>query len=439
MKLDVSFVTVREHTAGIVAQVAASLPLLLVTVWIAHSGSLEGAGRFTVVVGVSAVAYSTALWGLRTGVVIDQFRHFTPSEYLHARGASLLIAGAVTAVGGLWMEVGAVLLLVIIMLRSADALADLGLAFAQLRFGTDRALRLLAFAHLGKLTLVCAPLGLAVFFRIERVGVGLLSAAVLAFLGVCFAGWRADLLDGGPTTEKSVGMKQILAVFGRSKWFALAVVSCAVLTSTPRIVVPVLYLGDQLGAVGVSLSVSTFFGMVFFTAWLRNLPRFEAAERQTTVLRSFLIEWLVIGVLLYVVSRTVLPPIVAKVFNFPDPSLTEVSSSVLAASVAFAAGMSLANLYKLTPWAWMESVAYVLPILLLGAATQIFSWPRTMPTLLVIAGGSLLLVSAPAIRKTAGMHTRDQAHGKRIWRRGDLHSDGQSAHPSSPAYDEGRS
>jgi len=394
----------KQHLAGIVGQVAAALPLLLVTVTIARLETLADAGRFTVVVGLSAAAFSTALWGLRTSILLDRFREFSPADYARTRAASIVLATTITAAGAAWMRLDWWILLAIVLLRASDALVDLLMASLQVLAGTGRALGWFAGLHLAKLTLVTFALVVGLFIERDFTYPLICVAGFVSLGGAAQVVRRRVFL---PTqVRESVGLARIWRIIVRARWYAAAAVMCSVLTSAPRVIVAKLYEGDLMGVAGVSLSLSTFFGMVYFTIWARNLPRFESTRGGPRVVGLYLIEWVGVGLALGIVSWFVLPPMAGWIFMFQGAEQQELSRSVLFSGVVFAAGMTLANLYKVTSTPWREVLTYVLPFPVAGMALLFAPWTRNIPSLLWIAGSTMSVSAIPAIVLLVRTHGR---------------------------------
>src|SRR2546425_390297 len=85
-----------QHAVGMFGQIAAGLPLLIITALISHTHGLARAGQFTVVIGISAAVYSIALWEFRSYVVLNGFNRFSPLDYIAARGIALVAATITT-------------------------------------------------------------------------------------------------------------------------------------------------------------------------------------------------------------------------------------------------------------------------------------------------------------------------------------------------------
>lgn len=390
---------------GVVGQVAAVLPLLLVTVYLSRTAGLETAGLFTVMVGASAAAFSIALWGLRTSILLERFEFLSPGDYLAARLIALSLASLVVVAAGFWLQLGVGLVVSVILLRGCDGLVDLNFAITQVRIGTAGAIRSFALAHITKLLILTVGMVVAALLPVLPFQSLLVFSGAIALV---FIGRRliSDIRgDGGGGNR--IAASNIKQVFANAAWFAIAATVCAIVTSAPRVSLNWLYTGDQLGVIGVSLSVSTFFGMIFYTTWIRYLPRFGAHANFRKVTRVFLIENLAIAVFCMIASWLLLPPIIAFVFGFSSPEQSNQARSILMASVLFFAGMNTCNLYKVTGTVWMETVAYAVAIVLTLVFMQSIAAMRQAEYLLVTAGSIMLITGlfalvAPARTATAG-------------------------------------
>jgi hypothetical protein len=386
-----------QHGFGMTGQIAAALPLLLITVLISRTVSLEAAGRFVVVVGVSATAFAGAQWGLRSFIVLDGFRRFAASDYLATRALGTAVAALVTLGAALALGLTPLLGVGLVLYRAADATIDLGLSLNQVWQGSGPALRSYALQHLAKLltllVLGClpaafapqhVPLALAVSGAIALAGAGLL-------LGRGYASARAP--------ARPSGWRSILGVLRGAIWFAVAAGVCALATNAPRLALPKMYSGDTLGVMGVSLSVCTLYGMAFYTTWLRYLPRFSlpGARRRAVALR-FVAETCAVSALLLAAGALVLPPAVALVFGFEDELQQAQARQVLLAGVVFFGGMSMTNLYKVTPFKWLEPLTFSLAIAgavgLVSAAVEL----RNVVVFLLASGVLMALLSGLAWR-----------------------------------------
>jgi hypothetical protein len=147
-----------------------------------------------------------------------------------------------------------------------------------------------------------------------------------------------------------------------------------------------LYSGSALGVIGTSLTIAGFFGMAFYTSWLRFLPRFSGAAKKSEAVRSLLLETVAIALLLAVAAWFVLPTLAAFVFAFHEPRQMDLSREVLLSSVAFFAGMNVVNLYKISRHPWMETVSYINTVLLTAILAWVFPSLRQTPALLLVAG-----------------------------------------------------
>ena len=393
-----------QHVLGVFGQVAAVLPLLLITVYLSRRSGLETAGLFTVMVGVSAAMFSSALWGLRTSILLDRFVSLGPNNYLAVRVVAMLIASTVVVIAGVWLNLDFALVIGVILFRICDGLVDLNFAMTQVWQSTSAAIRLFAVQHLFKLAILAIVIitGMALqSFSVQHLFAG--SGAVIMIMI-----WRSLIhtIDRYAGKSGEITAAQVWQVFVDAAWFAIAAGVCAVVTSAPRLSLNWLYEGDQLGVIGISLSVSTFFGMVFYTSWIRYLPRFASANVFNSTAIGFLGENFLVTVISGVFSWFVLPVIVGLVFGFGGPEQTELAKNVLIASVVFFAGMNVCNLYKVTGSPWMETVTYMFALVLTLLCAIVFPALREIESLLLIAGfvvllGGVLSLVAPARNDTS--------------------------------------
>ncbi len=382
-----------EHVVGMSAQVAAAVPLVIVTALIAHTQGLRDAGAFTIAVGLSAFIFAPAAWGMRPHIVIDNLTEFSALEYISARALTVAGASVATLILAIAMGVPALLALAVVLFRTCESAIDLDLAFTQVWHPNTKALTRFALLHTFKLIMVAIATALSFWFRGGSAPILIVCAALVAV-----AAALAVLLSSVPSLPyRPISVERLWSLFGRSKWFASANIAAAGINSAPRISLPALYSGDVLGVVGVSLSIGTFFGMAFYTTLLRFLPTFSAAESKPQAVRLFLLETLIVMMLSMLVSWSILPSITAVVFNFHSPEFMAISRNVLVANVFFSAGSCLPNLYKVTRQAWAETVCYVISFPVVVGLLALFPDLRDMPAVLVIAGATMALAALPAL------------------------------------------
>jgi hypothetical protein len=130
---------------------------------------------------------------------------------------------------------------------------------------------------------------------------------------------------------------------------------------------------------------------------LRFLPVFSTTANKHRAVAHFLLETIVVMALSVLVSWTVLPQITAIIFGFHDARFLDLSRDVLVASVFFAAGMNLTNLYKVTPRPWGETMSYALAIPAVLIVLEFVPEARNMPAVLTIAGAAMAFASVPAL------------------------------------------
>lgn len=383
-----------QHAVGMFGQVTSGLPLLIITALLAHTQGLERAGHFTVIVGVSAAIYSIALWEFRSYIVLDGFARFWSSEYAVARAIALVIATIVTICMTLWMGISLPLAVAVVLYRTCDAILDLALSFNILWRGTGGALQAYAFQNALKLVVLCIASALSLAVDPHSSEIYVTASGLVVVVGATLMLAR-DLAN---RPRPHIRPSSIVALFYQARWFAIATVGVVTMTSAPRIIIAWLYSGDLLGVVGVSLSITSFVGIVFSTTWVRYLPRFKSSQNRCITARNYLLEIAALSVLAAVLSFAILPPATAIAFGFSDPNHLLASREVLVAGVVFFGCMSLANLYKATRTPWMEFIVYLVCFAVVGTLTLAFPTTRNMAAVLVVSGITMLGMSLFALR-----------------------------------------
>ena len=382
-----------QQAVGMIAQVAAALPLLLITLLLTRTQGLERAGQFTVVAGLSAFLFSPAAWGFRTHVVLHRFERFTARDYLAARAAAVSLACAATLVSAVLFHVPLLLGVVVVLFRAGDTLLDLDLAFNQVRRENHVALNRYALRHIAKLALLLLACGLGLALHLPY------GDLIVAGVGaaVCVAATLQMIPHLLQESHRPVTLASVRDLFLHSGWFGGAEVCSTALSSAPRISLPWLYSGPAMGVAGTSLSVGGFFGMVYYTTWLRFLPAYKTQPSKRRAIRNFVLESMVISLLLAAASWFILPELVALAFKYRDATDIAMSRNVLMASVAFFASSGLVNLFKITSRPWLEPLSYVCAVAIAACCAWIFPSLRHTPALLIVLGLAMLAFTLPLL------------------------------------------
>ncbi len=383
------------HLIGMAGQVVAALPQVLITVFLARRGQLESAGLFAVATGLAAAAFTVASWGFVPHMVLERMRQFSASTYVLARATAIVVVGTITLVLGLALfpAIGLGLLLAVVVLRAADTLLELQFGFLQIQTAADRAILFHAGLQAGKLLLMTAVMAASSLWpaatpdRVILIGTATaLAGAVAALLVQYRKGMRGEATPAG--------MRKL---FIQASWFGLAVVLCAIVTNLPRLSLPYAYDGERLGVAGVALTIATFFGMAFYTSWIRHYPRL-AQEHDPSRAVAFLLELGMLAALCAMAAVWPLPWLAAWLFAFDLDLFRDDVRAILLASVVFFAGMGLANLYKLRWRPWSEALVYfaaLIAALALGYA--LLPLGGLAPSMLLI-GALMAALSVPALR-----------------------------------------
>lgn len=397
-----------QHALGIAGQVSAALPQVLMAVYLARRDSLESAGHFTVATGLAAAAFTIAAWGFVPHMVLERFRQFPALTYLAARGIALTVVGLATFAAGMaiFPGIGWTIVLAVIALRGADAIIELHFGFEQVWFGPERAIRLYTILHAGKLALLAALILIATLQPVHSPDQVILAGAVVAFaatIAVLFARRRVWSDCGSASSGVST-------LFAHASWYGIAAVFCAIVTNLPRLSLPRAYSGEALGVAGVTLTIATFFGMTFYTVWVRHFALL-AKERQSSRAVAFVRELVLLAFLCAIACIWPLPQLAAWLFDFDFLRFGGEARGIMLASVVFFAGMSLVNLYKLGRRPWVETLIYIAAIAL-GIALGATIFPRTGLVLPMLVAGILMAAMAiPALRSAIGNVPRKSGIG----------------------------
>ena len=390
-----------QHVLGVGGQIAAALPPVVILIVLARGHGLQSAGEFAVVAGISAATFSAAFWGLRPLIIRDRFRKFSLHSCVVARLLALGLAGAVVLTIASAMETHLAPVIALVFFKICDGLTDIHTAALQVERGTQRAIAEYAIQHGGKLILLVTALGLSGF---STSGSG--AFVVAGIVSALFVGTR--VLSHARSVGGDGGINP--AVIGRlylaSTWFATAVAACALLTGAPRISLEWLYHGDDLGVVGTTLSICTFFGMVFNTSWVRHFPRFSATTSLARAARCYLRELVFIAPAIIIASWYVLPYLAAWLFDYESQAYLVKSRSVLLAGVFFYFGVAICNVYKATLRPWMETVSYLVALVAAILIAVLVPDAREIENLLPVATACLLILGGLPIISVSPFSTK---------------------------------
>ena len=375
-----------EHVYGLTGQITAGLPLLIVTSIISLNYSLEDAGRFTILVGLSSTIYSVGMWGFRPLIVINN-HNFSSNLFLVSRLFMLLISGIVIFLFSISMNYLLEFSLIIIVIKSTDAIIDLNFGFLQLK-GSYIALKSFAILHVTKFIFIGIIFVLARYSLISDIYLYIIGlGSVLFFVFVK----KIVVEEQIKHIFKGIKVVTLKALFLRSTVFVVATILCAFLTNAPRFFLDIFSDGDALGVIGISLSVSTLFGMIFNTNWQRYFSNFRNSKNLSKYALKFILENTVIVVLLSVGSVFILPKMVAWSFGFSFEKYNILMISVFLGYIIFNLGMSTVNLYKLTKRPIYESYIYAITLVVSFAIAFIFGNSIEIYHLLILSGVVMFL------------------------------------------------
>ena len=380
-------VGVLHHLFGIGGQVAAAAPTLVIAIMLSHTVGLVPAGQFVIAAGAAALIFTTAFLGLVYFVSVDRLRDFDARDYTFTRVITMLIALAVLFGISGHLGVPLQLLLLVALLRAADAAVDLAWGLDLLRHQTTFAMQRYTLLNIAKLAIVVVP-GLLVFVTdaVAPVPMLILGASVAAI--VCWI-WLIWLSRGGRVAATGSQLVRSARLVRRAVWFTLNASSSAAIVSTPRLLLDRFYVGDPLGVVGVTLAFSQAFSMAFMSSWLRWFPRLSQTPENERRFSGLVFESLAMGLVFLLLNMYVMPWVVSLMFGLNLPEQGELCRQVLLASTLFGFAMNMANLFKVTRAVYLETVTYLVGIVVGLLYVTIFP-SAAVPGFLVAASVGML-------------------------------------------------
>ena len=380
-------VGVLHHLFGIGGQVAAAAPTLVIAIMLSHTVGLVPAGQFVIAAGAAALIFTTAFLGLVYFVSVDRLRDFDPRDYVFTRLITMLIALVVLFGISGHLGVPLQLVLLVALLRAADAAVDLAWGLDLLRQPTTSAMQRYTMLNIGKLAIVVVP-ALLIFVTnaVTPVPMLILGSSVAAV--ACWV-WLLWLSRGERVAGRGSQPVRSIRLARRAVWFTLNASSSAAIVSTPRLLLDRFYVGDPLGVVGVTLAFSQAFSMAFMSSWLRWFPRLSQAPENERRFSGLVLESLAMGLVFLLLNMTVMPWVVSLMFGLKLPEQGELCRDVLLASTLFGFAMNMANLFKVTRAVYLETVTYLFGIAVGLLYVTIFS-STAVPGFLVAASVGML-------------------------------------------------
>lgn len=378
-----------HHLFGIGGQVAAAAPTLVVAIILSHTVGLVPAGQFVIAAGAAALIFTTAFLGLVYYVSVDRLRDFDVQDYVFTRFITTLIALAVLFGVSGHLGVPPQLVLLVALLRVADAAVDMAWGFDLLRQPTTSAMRRYTLLNLGKLAIVVVP-GLLVFLTSAVAAVPMLILGSSVAAVACWI-WLFWLSRGARVAGRGSQLGRSMRMTRRSVWFTLNASSSAAIVSSPRLLLDRFYVGDPLGVVGVTLAFSQIFGMAFMSSWLRWFPRLSEAPESERRFFGLALESSAMGLVFLLLNMTVMPWVVSLMFGLTLPGQSELSRRVLLASTLFSYAMGMANLFKVTRAVYLEAVTYLVGIAA-GLLYVTIAPSAAVPGFMVAASAGMLAV-----------------------------------------------
>jgi O-antigen/teichoic acid export membrane protein len=347
----------RSQFLGLGAQLIAAAPIIAVSIYLSRSVGLAAVADFAMLIGVSSVAFTLGMVGLRSRLVLDRFRDFPEGSYYNLRIAATGPMALVILATGFALGAPPLLALGVAFLRVGDAALDLVLSVDQVR--REERAHMYGYLHGSTFKLAILLLALGIAELTDWVH----PTAAIALAGLIYAihAWMLLLrrrLETAPllTPGAIAAARRLLR---NSIVFAVAQVICSVLTNTPRLTLPLIADRQLAGAAGAALSASTFLGMSYFAVWLRWIPRFGLNGVGLRKAGMFGSELCLMFVSMVAAIWTIGGAMMGVLFALPEPEQRRVATQTLLASAVFFLLMTLANLFKPSRCPWGESIVYV--------------------------------------------------------------------------------
>tara|TARA_B100000902_G_C27228177_1_gene873347 strand:+ start:7 stop:1191 length:1185 start_codon:yes stop_codon:yes gene_type:complete len=344
-----------EHFYGIVGQITAGLPLLLVTAIISNNIGLLEAGQFTVTVGLSSAIYTIFLWGFRPLIVVNRFQDYNKSTFFFLRLVFLFLFSIFLILFSIKQNYLITLSLIIIIYKCCDGFIDLNFGFIQTK-NSSNALKEFCKQHSYKIMLLILILLIFNSFFVNHIYLGIIFSGLISLIYIVRN--IISRINISTLSIKDIESIKIVQILSKSTPFAISASVCGLLTASPRFMLDRIYDGELLGVIGISLSIGTLFGMIFNTTWARYFPNFSIQKNQMRYIFMFILENLFLSILLLVISCTILPHLISYFFDIDIIIYSNTLKSVLIGCVFFSCGMSTVNLYKITNFPIFESLSY---------------------------------------------------------------------------------
>lgn len=341
---------IQEHLMGIAAQVAFGAPALVASLVLARRAQIHLVADLAVAFGLTSTVFVAASFNLAQFLALWGERGFPVQSFWLNRVLSSIIAGIAALALLAWHGTEPHVALLAVLLKFADASADLSFGLRLLTSTPAGAMRRLLRWSATRLLLFCSGVAGGLLLGLSAVE-ALLTGGVLQF--VLMLPWSAV----PRVAIERVAIRSALSLGRQAAHLAVAGTASGVLVTTPRLLAPSVVPPSTLGYYGAVFLASTFIGMSFNVAWYR----LAAATRDSDPLgamRSFLVEGTVLGGIL-IGGLWVSAPMVAIVYHVPQVEFGLVFATVGSALIPLYFAMALANMLKTARLRLLEASAYL--------------------------------------------------------------------------------
>ena len=289
------------------------------------------------------------------GTLIVLNKHdFSPLLFLMSRLFMLLFSAVIIIVFSEIMGYSLIFTMIIFFIKSTDAIIDLNFGFLQLK-GSFIALKEYAILHVSKFIIIAFLILLSYFSFVIKINTYLIIIGIFLLISSLIRFINTEEIK---FTIEGINLLEIKSLFLKSFVFVLATTACAFLTNSPRFFLDAFVDGDLLGVLGICLSVSTLFGMVFNTNWQRYFSNLNKTNNRFSFSIRFFTQNILLGIFLASFAFFVLPYPVSIFFKIDLEIYMKIMQEIFLSFIIFNLGMSSLNLYKWTNSPVIESYSY---------------------------------------------------------------------------------
>jgi hypothetical protein len=351
------------QATGVAGQIAFGAPALFSSLVLARMGDIGLVADLALAFGALSTALAAASFGLTQHLALLGERGNSASVFWVNRVLFTLSALIVCAAGLYLSGVNLFIVALAFSVKFEDGLADLWFGLRLRDSSAEIAMRSLLRWSLARLAVFTTCVLLSLLAGVEAV-LALLYGAIAQL--VIAPPW-VSLLDASDVTPRL--LRRALALARATVHFSVASGICGALVTAPRGLAKIVLPASEHGYIGVVFLASTLIGMTYNVAWLRLAGHVQKVGLGAA-LRRYIGEGLIIAAVLVVGLWLCRAP-VARIYGIHGPQFGRVFFHYGYAFVGFYFVVSVANLMKASVWRPMESLVYLVGLLVVFVSTSV--------------------------------------------------------------------